>query len=268
MTAGFTFWLGTHRPSWLKRSDVGVPLFVSHVTLRPYKTLPRAVGPWACDSGGFSEVAAFGADAFADGPRPYATSLRRYAEEVGNLAWAAPQDWMCEPFMTAKTGLTVAEHQRRTVENYIALRSIDSQLPVIPVLQGWAHNDYLRCVDLYMAAGVDLAAEPLVGLGSVCRRNRTGAVINLVTTLADQGLKLHVFGAKGDGAVSVSPYAASADSLAWSYAARRDPPLPGCHHGKTGTGSCANCPRYALAWRRRLLRRITSPQLDLFGRTA
>ncbi len=259
----FKFWLGTHETGWLGRPDVAVPLFVSHARLKRRSRLPRAVAPWACDSGGFSEVAARGAGAFEEGHVPYAAAVRRYRDEIGNLAWAAPQDWMCEPFMTAKTGLTVAEHQRRTVENYIALRQLDPQLPFIPVLQGWDHDDYLRCVDLYLAAGIDLMAEPLVGLGSVCRRNRTGAVINLVLTLAGSGLAVHAFGSKGDGAVAVAPYAASADSLAWSFNARNRPPMAGCTHA-----SCANCPRYALAWRQRLLRRIATPQLDLFGSVA
>lgn len=257
------FFLGTHQAGWLARADVAVPMFVSHVRLRARKTLPRAVTSWALDSGGFSEVAVHGADAFAEGPGSYVAAVRRYRDEVGQLAWAAPQDWMCEPFMTAKTGLTVAQHQRRTVDNYLTLRELDPQLPFIPVLQGWAHDDYLRCADLYGRAGVDLAAEPLVGLGSVCRRNRTGEVANLVMTLADAGLAIHAFGAKGDGAVAIAAHAASCDSMAWSYWARREPPLPGCTHK-----SCANCPRYALAWRARLLKRIATPQLDLFGSAA
>jgi hypothetical protein len=259
----FAFWLGTHQANWLGRVDVAVPLFVSHVRLRQRKRMPSAIAPWACDSGGFSEVASRGADAFAGGPGPYIAAVRRYRDEIGQLAWAAPQDWMCEPFMTAKTGLTVAEHQRRTVENYVALRTLDPQLPFIPVLQGWTHDDYLRCVDAYTAAGIDLTAEPLVGLGSVCRRNRTGEVVNLVRTLAGLGIAVHAFGAKGDGAAAIAIHAASCDSMAWSYRARRQPPLPGCTHG-----SCANCPRYALAWRARLLKRIATPQLDLFGSAA
>jgi hypothetical protein len=47
----------------------------------------------------------------------------------------------------------------------------------------------------------------------------------------------------------------SADSLAWSYAARRRPPLAGCRHRTR-----ANCPRYALAWRARLLARLDGPR--------
>ena len=45
---------------------------------------------------------------------------------------------MCEPFMLAKTGLTVAEHQARTVANYLELRSLAPELPFVPVLQGWS----------------------------------------------------------------------------------------------------------------------------------
>ncbi|MEV6227889.1 ATP-binding cassette domain-containing protein [Saccharopolyspora shandongensis] len=41
----------------------------------------------------------------------------------------------------------------------------------------------------------------------------------------------------------------SADSMAWSYAARRSPRLPGC----TAHKNCANCPRFAFHWRERVL---------------
>ena len=65
-------------------------------------------------------------------------AVRRYRDEIGGLEWAAPMDWMCEPFMLAKTGLTVAEHQARTVANYLELRSLAPELPFVPVLQGWS----------------------------------------------------------------------------------------------------------------------------------
>jgi hypothetical protein len=97
-------------------------------------------------------------------------AVRRYRDEIGRLAWAAPQDWMCEPWIIAKTGLSIAEHQRRTVENYLTLRTLAPDLPFIPVIQGWRRSDYLACVEMYVEAGVDLATAPVVGLGSVCRR--------------------------------------------------------------------------------------------------
>ncbi len=41
----------------------------------------------------------------------YIEATEQYQIEVGNLQWAAPQDWMCEPWIVAKTGLTVEYHQ-------------------------------------------------------------------------------------------------------------------------------------------------------------
>jgi hypothetical protein len=45
------FYLGTHHPAWLAR-DLGIPLLVSHRRLTGSRTLSRASGPWAMDSGG------------------------------------------------------------------------------------------------------------------------------------------------------------------------------------------------------------------------
>ena len=50
---------------------------------------------------------------------------------------------MCEPAIVARTGLTVLEHQERTVASYLELRALAPHLPVIPVVQGWHLADYL-----------------------------------------------------------------------------------------------------------------------------
>src|SRR6266511_2579815 len=71
------------------------------------------------------------------------------------------------------TRLSLAEHQRRTVHNYLELRHLADDLPIVPVLQGQSIDDYKRIIDAYHRAGVDLHREPLVGLGSVCRRQAT-----------------------------------------------------------------------------------------------
>lgn len=239
------FWLGSHMPGWLGRT--AVPLFISHRRLRRYRTLPRALGPWALDSGGFSELSLHGR--WETSPASYAKAVARYRDEVGELVWAAPQDWMCEPPILAKTGLTVADHQQRTVASYLDLRA--AGLPVVPVLQGWTPRDYLACLDLYTQAGVDLAAAPLVGLGSVCRRQHTGQIRGLVSLLAARGLRLHGFGVKLEGLGAYADLLASADSLAWSYDGRRSRPLDGCRHR-----NCANCLPYALAWRERVLAQV------------
>ncbi len=62
---------------------------------------------------------------------------RLFQEECGQLDWAAVQDWVCEPFMLKRTGLSVREHQRRTVASYLDLRSLAPEVPWVPVLQGW-----------------------------------------------------------------------------------------------------------------------------------
>lgn len=255
------FYLGTHQPDWLGRFEV--PMFVSHRRLLKRKTFPRALAPWALDSGGFSELSLLGA--WATTPETYVAAIARYAEGVGRLQWAAPQDWMCEPPMLARTGLDVAEHQRRTVANYLRLQELAPAVPVIPVLQGWTAGEYLRCVERYERAGVDLRAAPLVGLGSICRRQDSTEAADLVECLADLGLRLHGFGLKMAAVAAIGDLLASADSMAWSYSARRNPALPGCTHK-----SCNNCPRWALAWRLRLLRQVHDGQrqLRLFGVTS
>jgi len=246
-TGGTRFYLGAHHANWLARVDV--PLFVSHRRLAELGpgALPRARGPWALDSGAFSEIAEYGQ--FRTSPRQYVAAVRRYAEQVGRLEWAAPQDWMCEPAMLATTGLTVAEHQRRTVANYLQLRQLAPEVPFIPVLQGWTLDDYLACADRYQAAGVDLAAVPVVGLGSVCRRQATAEIGALVATLANLGLRLHGFGVKRSGLARYGHLLDSADSMAWSAQHRRQSPLPGC----AGHRNCANCLRAALRYRAAVL---------------
>jgi hypothetical protein len=245
------FYLGAHQPHWLHRA--GFPLFVSH---RQLARRPRSLRPascrWALDSGGFTELSLHGR--WLTPPEEYAAAVERYARQIGGLDFASPQDWMCEPFMTGRTGLTVAEHQARTVENYLTLRRIAPGLPFIPVLQGWHLGDYLTCLDLYTTAGVDLTALPRVGLGSVCRRQSTAEIAVIVAELARRGLSLHGFGVKTGGLHLYGHLLASADSMAWSFAARREPALPGC----TGHKNCANCLTYATRWRARVLTRYAA----------
>jgi hypothetical protein len=147
------FYLGCHQPAWLARA--GVPLFVSDVRLRAYKSLeagPRARTSWALDSGGFTELSKHGR--WTVEPFEYVQRVKAYDLQIGNLDWAAPQDWMCEPWIIAKTGLSVREHQERTVENFVELERLwqfwdakftfhsGAESPFMPVLQGWTVVDY------------------------------------------------------------------------------------------------------------------------------
>jgi hypothetical protein len=256
-----TFYLGTHQPHWL---NLGVPLFLSDRRLRRYRSLPRATCSWALDSGGFTELSQYGSWDTGPTPKQYVDQIRRYRDTIGHLTWAAPQDWMCEPDILAKTGLTVADHQDHTVANYLQLRELAPELPIIPVVQGWAAGDYLRCVDRYTRAGIDLTRSPLVGVGSVCRGQSTTQVGDILTALHQAGVtRLHGFGFKTAGLARHGHLLTSADSLAWSAQARRQPPLPGCTTHRT----CTNCSRYALRWRARVLDAIaaTAVQPALFA---
>lgn len=256
-----TFYLGTHEPSWLR--NVRVPLFVSRrrlarlACLRPGRPLRPSGRPvyasvtrWACDSGGFSEIAEHGR--WTVPAAAYADELRRYRDGVGLLDWAAPQDWMCEPAMLKKTGMTVHEHQVRTTASVLELRRLlaGEGIHIVPVLQGWRLDDYLRHVEQYRTAGVDLAEEWLVGLGSGCRRQALAGFAAIVQALAALRIRLHGFGMKGQGFALYGADLETADSMAWSYAGRRRP-SEDCP--TSNAASCANCLHYALAWRTQAL---------------
>ena len=237
-----TFYLGTHEPHWLR--DMDVPLFVSRRRLERLVVPPVAFHRWALDSGGFTELHKYGR--WEISATEYARRVQMYVDETGKLDWAAPQDWMCEATALKRTGLTVKEHQRLTVENFLELRDLLGMI-VIPVLQGWERDEYLECVDLYEKSGVDLTLEPVVGVGSICRRGANSAITKVIKSL--QPLKLHGFGVKGDCYLANIDLLVSADSMAWSRSARYQSPLEGCTTHKT----CANCRIYALRWREKML---------------
>lgn len=245
-----TFYLGTHEPGWLFKP--GPPLFVSHRRLARLTNLRRTARRWCLDSGAFTELSMHGK--YVTSPAEYAEAVARYSNEVNGMVWAAPQDWMCEPFMLTRTGLTVLDHQWRTIESYLKLRD---HAPIIPVLQGWTINDYVAHVHMYAESGVDLARVPVVGLGSVCRRQATAEIGGIARELHSYGLRLHGFGVKTLGLVRYGEYLVSADSMAWSQQARREPPLPGHTHG-----NCANCITYAHRWRTNLIDRLDQSWSD------
>lgn len=257
------FYLGTHETSWLGRTKA--PLFLSYHRLWRAETQRKrafrsALGEWALDSGGFTELNAHGR--WTIPARRYATSIRRYTSEIGNLAWCAPQDWMVEDVVLQKTGLSVRIHQRKSVDSLLELRDIAPELPFVPVLQGWLLGQYLEHIDMYEAAGIDLRQEPLVCLGTMCRRQDSIRAAFIIRELTEQGLRCHALGAKTTGLAFYSNLIASSDSTAWSDGARHESNrskklygvgkrmLPTCTHAAM---TCNNCFDWAMAWRDRLL---------------
>jgi len=219
-------------------------MFLSNRRLARLKSLPRALGPWALDSGGFTEITTYGE--WRTSPKQYVELIRRYHDEVDQLAWASQQDFMCEEQALRMTGLTIEEHQDLTVENFLTLRDLAPDLRIIPVVQGWLRPQYLRCVEKFMAAGIDLTREPLVGVGSICRRPSTYVASWILQDLHAAGLRLHAFGYKKTGLEVSWPHVVSADSMAWSKGGRYER-ICGTHKSE------ANCLDYALRWRGDLL---------------
>ena len=125
--------------------------------------------------------------------------------------------------MLAKTGLTIADHQRLTIERYDDLLACDlAGVTLMPVLQGYAPADYARHVHAY---GDRLAPGAYVGVGSVCKRNaRPEAILAVLEAIhnARPDLRLHGFGLKTTSLAvkEIREALESADSMAWSFAAR------------------------------------------------
>lgn len=234
------FFTGLHQPSDAKQFDAA---FVSVNRLRGRRG-PFAVGDWIMDSGAFTEVVRHGGYRFS--VEEYAGQIRRWAAN-GNLLAAVSQDFMCEAFVLAQTGKTVAEHQQMTIERYDALAACDTAgVYVMPVLQGYAPHDYVEHIRMY---GGRLAHGAWVGVGSVCKRNgdiRQIEEVLMAIHLERPDLRLHGFGLKTTALSSglVRELLETADSMAWSFHARKQ-------------GRNANDWREAKAWTKKIDARAT-----------
>lgn len=243
------FFLGAHRPPWLAIAEV--PLFVSQSTLGLIKRkFPRARTRWGLDSGAFHEVTKHGHHRCS--PAAYAARAVLYQQEIGQLAFAAIQDWMCEPAALKRTGLTVKKHQQLTVDSYLELCRRAPDVPWMPVVQGWGAHEYNQHLEAYARRGVDLTKLPRVGVGSICQRQATVRIALLLADLQRCGLRLHALGVKAEGLTLAREYITSADSMAWSTHARsehrsREHWKPKADQRKTGEQNSLD---FALAWRR------------------
>lgn len=162
---------------------------------------------------------------FGDYPDPvsvYAEALKHICTLCG-VTSATAEDYMCETFMLAKTGKDVAEHQALTIERYDELLTHNPPCYILPVLQGYTPAEYLDHIRQY---GERLAHGAWVGVGSVCKRNANITAIEevlMTISLARPDLRLHGFGVKTTALESsiVRSCLYSADSMAWSFAARK-----------------------------------------------
>ncbi len=173
------------------------------------------------DSGAFTILDRYGE--YPESPADFCTAVRHLAT-IGELVAVSSQDYMCEPAMLARTGLSVREHQRRTIMRYDQIRAgLPDPIPLVPVLQGYQPAEYVQPGADY---GDRLQPGMRVGIGSVCKRN--GRLHDLEAVLvaihdARPDLRYHGYGLKTTALRSsiVRAILHSTDSLAWSYAARR-----------------------------------------------
>lgn len=210
------FYVGLHQPSDAARFDrcmISVRRLEDRVS-------DFAVGEWMLDSGAFMELKLHGRYRYA--PTVYAAHIARWGR-CGRLIAAVAQDYMCEPFILAKTGLSLADHQRLTIARYDTLCGLRPGAYILPVIQGYAPAEYVAHIRQY---GRRLRRGMWVGVGSVCKRNGDPDAIAAVLLAIKQerpDLRLHGFGLKTTALTSdlIRSLLHSADSMAWSYAARR-----------------------------------------------
>lgn len=260
-------YLGINTVAWLARPELAdVPKCVSRNRLAGYRgrRLPRSTSPVLLDSGGFTELKQHGR--WRQSPEQYVAEVRQLVDELGRdvVVGVAQQDLMCETVVieggTTKDGVFVGTrqwldpehrlsldemiemHQRLGVANLVTLRRLAPDLPIFPVLQGQTVGQYLRHTGMFLAAGVSFVDEPLVGLGSVCRRQGTQETAAIVRALA--GMRLHGFGVGVAGLSLYGRTITSSDSNAWSYDGRRA--VGRCPHGLVKWE--ANCPERARRW--------------------
>jgi hypothetical protein len=169
---------------------------------------------------------------------------------------AVSQDYMCEPWILEKTGMAIPDHQRLTIIRYEGITE-KTDAYVMPVLQGFAPQDYVRHLQMY---GSRLTHGMWVGVGSVCKRNGDpGAIYDVLSAIkaVRPDLRLHGFGLKttalADGGVFDLLH--TADSMAWSFAARKQ-------------GRNANDYREAQAFERRILRQERQGRLSFFSQNS
>lgn len=211
------FYTGLHQPSDAQHFPRA---FVSRNRLRGRKAA-FAVRDWIMDSAAFTQLLNHGG--YPEPVEEYAEQIKRWSTN-GNLLAAVAQDYMCEPHMLERTGKTIEEHQQLTIERYDALLACDTGgVYIMPVLQGYAREDYVRHIEMY---GERLKPGMWVGVGSVCKRNGDPRAIEAVLLAIKQArpdLRLHGFGLKSTALSSslVTELLHTADSMAWSYAARR-----------------------------------------------
>lgn len=210
------FYVGLHQASDARHFD----RCCIHVGRLEFRRKPLGCRELLLDSQAFMKLRLYGG--YPEPPEAYAAKVEHIARLVPRLT-AVTEDYMCEPFMLQKTGLTLFDHQWLTIERYEAIRAVlRSDIYLMPVLQGYRPREYVWHIDMW---GDHLPYGAWVGVGSICKRNTDPAAIRAVLLAIKTqrpDLRLHGFGVKITALASptVRQLLHSADSMAWSSAGR------------------------------------------------
>lgn len=232
------FFVGVHQVSDAHQVDYAC-VSLNRVVGRKSAFRPAKKGT-LFDSGAFTTINRDGE--YRESPEGFAARAASWVRRTPRTMGVVSQDYMCEPAVLRITGLTVADHQRLTIERYDAIlaawRAIfGRQLaadehgphapPIIPVLQGWTVEDYLSHIDQY---GERLTPGTWVGVGSVCKRQGSVAVIEDILTAIKRrrpDLRLHGFRREADGAAKPAGAPAAVHRRQHGVELRRPQSRPG-----------------------------------------
>lgn len=210
-------YIGLHQPSDARHFE----RCCIHIDRLQGRKKPLGCQELLLDSRAFNELRLYGA--YRYGPEEYANRVQATMQLCPTII-PVTQDYMCEPFILSKTGLTIDDHQRLTIERYDHIKAALGDVLLLPVLQGYHPSDYVNHIHRYAHR---LSYGSWVGVGSVCKRNgNIYAIESVLFAIKEErpDLLLHGFGLKTTALTSslVRSLLYSADSMAWSYNARRN----------------------------------------------
>jgi len=207
------------------------------------------------DSGGFHHMMTNQGE-YEDTDTQYLDYIQQYAPDL----WAL-RDYPCEAELLAELGETVEERQQKTTNHHVALTNkMDDRgrMPgtAVSVVQGWTQEQYMEHLDALQDHGV---LHDYVGIGTVCGREDTQEVANIIFAVRDalpSRCRLHAFGVKGDVLryEEVVDALDSADSAAYDWKASN-------HFEERADGQSftwRDCARAYLNWRHNLMRQMGS----------
>ena len=236
------FFIGWHQPTSGEKGSKHFDYCMISINRLLKRKSNFKVKNWILDSGAFSRISSQKGHLSVE---EYAEQIMRWSQ-CGNLLAAVSQDYLCDDASLSATGLTVAEHQRLTIERYdLLLQELPSNHPyIMPVLQGREPAEYLNHLRQY---GDRLPQNAWVGVGSVCSKNSSPELVRQILKAIKKerpDLRLHGFGLKLTalrlGGIRDLLY--SADSQAHSF-------------GRGGQSKFANAndPQNAIAYSQKVL---------------